>query len=112
MLLFNRQAVCSKLGLSRWQSYTIFPTTNTGMIREAEVLHLLNSVRSKNIPPFSHVPVLITAEMLEEMTSVPVSKIKLWTRRKRNPIPHIRFNSHVIRFLAQASNEWLQENSK
>lgn len=112
MLLFNRPFICDKFALSRWQSYAIFPATKTGLIREADVLHYINAVRSTNIPPFEFVPALVTAEKLEEMTGISVSKIKLWTRRKRNPIPHIRFNSHVIRFLAQASNEWLQENSK
>ena len=111
MLLFNRPFICDKLALSRWQSYAIFPATKTGMIREADVLHYINAVRSTNIPPFALVPALVTAETLEEMTGVPIKKLKLWTRRKRNPIPHIRFNSHVLRFPAQAS-VWLKENSK
>lgn len=111
MLLLNRPFICNKLALSNWQSYAMFPATRTGMIREADVVKFVNVKRSANIPPFSFVPALLTAEALEDMTGVPVRKLKLWARRKRNPIPHIRFNSHVVRFPAQAS-EWLEENSK
>lgn len=110
-MLFDRPFVCDRLALSRWQSYSMFPATKTGMLREADVLQHVNVARSANVPPFTHIPALVTAETLEELSGVPVRKLKLWTRRKRNPIPHVRFNPHVVRFPAQAS-EWLEENSK
>lgn len=111
-MLFDRPFVCEKLALSRWQSYAMFPATRTGMIREADVLQFVNVGRSKNQPSFAHVPALVTADDLSELTGVPVRKLMLWTRRKRNPIPHVKFNSHVVRFHETEASEWLDKNSR
>lgn len=110
-MLVDRPFVCDKLALSRWQSYMMFPATKSGYLRDADIIERVNSVRSRNLPQFTFIPGLVTAETLEEQSGVPVRKLKLWARRKRNPIPHIRFNSHVLRFPAQAS-QWLEENSR
>ena len=111
-MLLERQQVCDRLSLSRWQSYQMFPVTRTGLIREADILQFVNIARRGSIPAFSHVPELVRAEALEEETGAPAVKVKRWARRKRNPIPHVHFNSHVLRFPKEEARAWLEEHSR
>ena len=111
-MLCERQAVCDALALSRWQSYQFFPASKTGFINEDSVLKLVNS-RLKGLPhSFTFLPQLVSPEALSEATGAPVRKIKLWTHRKRQPIPHVHFNPHVLRFPLDAATAWLEEFSR
>ncbi len=111
MNLLERPFVCSRLAISQWQSYNLFPVSKTGLIREADVVALVNE-RRRALPPFEHIPALVTAEEIESDTSVPKRKLALWSRRRRNPIPHVRINSHVVRFPVKEACEWLEEQSR
>lgn len=112
MRFVNRPFVCAKLAISRWQSYNLFPATPTGMVREADVLRTVNGVARGFAEPFAHMPELVSAQTVEAETGVPSRKLLLWTRRKRRPMPHVRINSHVIRFHRKEALAWLEENSR
>lgn len=110
-MLLERQQVCDRLAISRWQSYMMFPATNIGLLREADVLQFVNVGRRGALAPYSHLPQLVTAKTVEEHTGAPERKLKLWAHRRRNPVPHVWFNSHVIRFPMEEVRAWLEEHS-
>lgn len=112
MNLLTRDSVCAKLRLSKWQSYNFFGGNSLHLVREADVLNLLNGSRIKIESAFRYIPELLTAEELSSLTGIPVAKYKTWAKRSKNPVPHIRLNSHVVRFYRTVVDEWLERMSK
>lgn len=108
MNYFKRDFVCGKLSISRWQSHIMFPANGLHMVKEKDVLEKVNAA-SKALAPFSMVPDLITTDDLEKLTGIPASKFLLWSKRKRKPVPHVRFNSHTLRFSRAETLAWLRE---
>lgn len=112
MNLLSRESVCAKLRLSKWQSYGLFSGNRLHLVREADALAVANRSRVRIESAFRYVPELLTADEMSGACGVPVAKLMTWTRRTKNPIPHVRFNSHTIRFYRTAADEWLERMSR
>lgn len=107
-----RDLVCKKLAMSPWQSYQFFRGNALHLVREDDVIAETNRARVAISDTFKFVPDLLTADEISTLTGVPVAKFKLWTRRTKNPVPHIRFNKHTTRFVKSIVDDWLDRNSK
>lgn len=89
-------------------------------ISSDRVVEMLNRVRQNLavIPAAEGVPSdLLTAEELAALpelaeSSIAAHEILAWSRRKRDPIPHYRLNSHTRRYPRKAALAWMERKFK
>lgn len=112
MNYLTRKLVADRLRFSRSQSYRLISCKSSlGLIKSDALLERLNRLRV-NCPVLTCLPSdILTLDQLAERIAplgIPRSRLARLARRKRNPLPHLRFNGHTLRFPFAAVNGWLE----
>lgn len=103
-----RDFVCEKIQISRWQSYTLFEPTDSGLINLDKVIAFLNRAR-RNDEALTFLPSdIVTMDEAEKSLELPGATIKKWLKKK---CPHFKINSHTIRVRLSSIKKWLDKHS-
>ena len=110
-MYLDRKAVCRLLSLSPWASrmaYNGLRPRRLNLIASMDVVALLNrsSVGERAVED-GRIPQLLTADEVSAETGIPVRRLLLATRRRRNRCPHFRINKQTTRFLLLSVVEWI-----
>ena len=113
MNYLTRDLVNLRLALKHRQSYRLIPmryTCRNGLISSDLLLEMLNRSRV-NQPVLEHIPSdLVSLDTLAQRlapTGITRPQLFRWANRKRDPLPHIRFNGHTRRFSLSLCDAWL-----
>lgn len=111
-MFLTRQSVCERLRMSQSASYRepwLRPRRH--MVSSQDVLAMLNRSARAGLAMFAEdgqIPDAMTADEVEAATGYPARRLVLATRHARNPLPHWRINSHVVRFHLPSVLDWLR----
>lgn len=114
----TRKKMNERLHIEQRTSFRIIPrdevANKAGFINSDKLLTLINRVRV-NCPVLTSIPVDFATldELAEALRETGITRRNLfrWTRRKRNPLPHFRFNSHTIRYSCALCEAWIDQQS-
>jgi len=115
---FDRSFLIERLRLNLRQSYRLIRPSRNGLVSSDEIVRLLNRSRRGIDEPYTFVPSdIMTADEIISMpelaqSGITLRKLRAWSRRTRNIVPHFRLNSHTIRYPMGLFVGWLAKNSK
>jgi len=114
----RRQIVCERLRLAPSTSYRVVGTSYGVLISEDDVVELLNRSRNESQEVVRYLPSdLMTPDEIAAIPDVAgvgatAHEIVNWTKRKRNPAPCWRLNSHTRRISRASFVEWLERTCR
>ena len=111
----SRPILCERLRLGLLQSYRIAPPNYGALLDYGKIVRLLNECRvGMEVQHEMPSDILTADELASELTDsgITAHRLRVFSRRKRNPLPHFRFNKNTLRYTRTHFHNWLKGKTK